>query len=491
MERDEKLTTESASIVPRKIAGDVLARAANDIFQIARALVILPLISRLFGAAAYGIWAQIGATLLLFVPILHLRMGTALVRFTAGYSAEEKAQATYSALLVTLVIGFAVLAVGIPARRALAIAMFANADLSAYALLFLGLLVARAGSSVALDYHHAHSRITFYTTVEGGLALLELLGLLTASWIMKSSFETAILVIVAINVVAFLALFVDILRRERTISFSAPVLAKLLRYSLPLVPAVALAWVVSAGDRYVIVHYLGLEQSGTYSAAYRVAQVLGLAVQPMLFVLFPLVSSLWDKGERERAGRYLSDAMHWYVILAIPATAGLVAIGSSAMKLIAGGVFATSDLLIFFLAASELIVGVSLIYNQALFLQEMTWVQPLLLFGIGGLNLGLNFLWVPRIGILGSAMATCICRLVQMVIVVSVARHLVHAPIPWSVIVKATIVSIGVYLVAAFLPISGGMGLALRFLAGAVTFGVLAIGLRLVRKGDFGQLIRK
>jgi O-antigen/teichoic acid export membrane protein len=489
MERDEELTTNSTPIVPRKIAGDVLSRVANDVFQMARALVILPLISRLFGAAAYGIWAQIGATLLLFVPILHLRMGTALVRFTAGYSAEEKAQATFNSLFVTLVLGFAVLAVGIPARRALAIAMFANADLSAFALLFLGLLVARAGSSIALAYHHAHSRITFYTTVEGGLALLELLGLLTAAWIMKCSFETTILVIVVIDVVAFLALFADILRRERTVSFSAPVLGKLLRYSLPLVPAVALAWVVSAGDRYVIVHYLGLEQSGTYSAAYRVAQVLRLAVQPMLFVLFPLVSSLWDKGERGRAGRYLSDAMRWYVILAIPATAGLVAIGSSAMQLMAGGVFVTSNLLIAFLAASELVWGVSVIYNQALFLQEMTWIQPLLLFGIGGLNLGLNFLWIPRFGILGSAIATCICRFVQMLIVVSVARRLVHAPIPWSVLAKAAGASIGVYLVAALLPVSGGMGLALRILAGAVTYGVLAIGLKIVRKADFGQLI--
>ena len=489
MERDDGPTSASTLVSPRRIAGDVLARVANEILLTGRALIFLPLISRWFGAVAYGIWSQIGVTVGLIVPIVSLRLGNALVRYiSALQSPEERAQAIFSSLFATLVVGGSVLAIGVLVRYSLAIAMFADSELSAYALLFLGLLFARSGLSVALAYHHAHSRIVLYTTVQGGLALLELLGLLIATRIARSSFEVGVFVVVMIDVAAFLVIVGDILRRERRVAFSFPLLAKLLRYSLPLVPAIALAWVVSAGDRYVIVHYLGLAQSGAYSAAYRMAQILGLLVQPILFVLFPLVSRLWDQQERKLAGKYLSEAMRWFAVLAIPATAGIAAIGSRALQMIAGGVFVTSDLLVALLAGSELLMGVSLIYILALYLQERTWIQPLLLLGIGGLNLGLNLLWVPSLGIPGAAISTCLCRLLQVVVVVAVTRRLVHIPIPWIVIVRASIASIGVYMVAAYLPVSGVMGLALRILAGAATYGLCAAGLGIVRKRDFAQL---
>ena len=489
MERDGGSQNIDSPDSPRRIAGNILTRMANEILQIVRALVILPFISRLFGAAAYGIWSQIGVTIALFLPILSLRLESALVRYTAGLpTAKEKAQAIFSALLATLVIGSSMLITGLVLRQPLAIAMFASSELSIYAVLFLGLLFARSGLSVTLAYHRAHSRITFYTLVQGGLALLELLAMLISAWIAKSSFETAILAVLAIDVLVFLAIVVDILRRERRVSFSLPLLAKLLRYSLPLVPAIALAWVVSASDRYVIVHYWGLAQSGTYSAAYRMAQILGLFGHPILFVLFPLTATLWDKKEQARAGKYLSDAVRWFAILAIPGTAGLAAIGALSIQLIGGGAFVTSDLLIALLAISELLMGVSLIYSLALYLQEKTWIQPFLFLTIGGLNLGLNLLWIPHLGILGAAISTCLCRLVQVVVVAAIARRLVDAPLPWAVIVKASIASIAVYLIAALLPFTGMVGLIIRVLAGAATYGVLAVGLGIVRRGDFNSL---
>jgi O-antigen/teichoic acid export membrane protein len=451
--------------------------------------MVLPLISRLFGAEAYGIWSQIGITIALLVPILSLRLEAALVRYTSGLrSSKEKTQAIFSSLLATLIVGTCALIIGFVARQTLAIAMFADSALSAYVVLSFGLLLARSAMSVCLAYHRAHSRIAFYTAVQTGLALLEFLGLLISAWIVRSSFEVALLVILAIDAAVLLLLVVDILRRERRVAFSPSLLAKLLRYSLPLVPAIALAWVVSASDRYVIVHYLGLAQSGAYSAAYRMAQILGMLVHPILFVLFPLAATLWDQGERSRTGRYLSDALRWFAVLALPATAGLVAVGSLSMQLISGGVFITTDLLIALLTISEILMGVSLIYNLALYLEEKTWIQPLLFLGIGGLNLSLNLLWIPQLGILGAALSTCLCRLAQIIVVVTIARRIVHAPIPWGTIVKASIASVGVYFVASSLPFTGLMGLVLRVLAGVVTYMLLAAGLGVVQKRDIEQL---
>jgi O-antigen/teichoic acid export membrane protein len=158
------------------------------------------------------------------------------------------------------------------------------------------------------------------------------------------------------------------------------------------------------------------------------------------------------------------------------------------MQLISGGVFITTDLLIALLTISEILMGVSLIYNLALYLEEKTWIQPLLFLGIGGLNLSLNLLWIPQLGILGAALSTCLCRLAQIIVVVTIARRIVHAPIPWGTIVRASIASVGVYFVASSLPFTGLMGLVLRVLAGVVTYMLLAAGLGVVQKRDIEQL---
>lgn len=155
------------------------------------------------------------------------------------------------------------------------------------------------------------------------------------------------------------------------------------------------------------------------------------------------------------------------------------------------GAFITSDLLVALLAISELLMAASLIYILALYLQERTWIQPILFLDVGGLNLGLNFLWIPRLGILGAAVSTCLCGFPEVVTVVACGRRLVRAPIPWAVIAKASIASVGVYVVAASLTISGIVGLAARILAGVAVYGEIAAGWGIVHRHNFARLRRE
>ena len=473
------------------MTGGVMARLASEILQTARALLLLSFISRLFGAMGYGVWSQIGVTLGLFMPLVGLRLGAALVRYMAGLqSSTERSQAVFGSLAASLGLGCMVVILGVIARRWLSVAMFTDPNLTPYAILFLGLLVIRAAMSIALSYHHADSRIALHSSIQGGLTLLESLGMVLSAWVFRSSLETAILVVVVIDAVALLAVVADIVRRERVITVSPRMLLKLLRYSLPLAPAVALAWVVSVGDRYAIVHYIGLDASGMYAAVTRLAQVTHLVVQPILFVLFPVIARLWDQQGKKRAGKYLSDATRWYALLALPATAGLAAVGSFAVQVIAGGVFDASTLLIALLAFSELLVGISSIYILVLYLEEKTWIQPLLFLVIGAINLGLNLLWIPNLGTLGAAISTCLCRCLQVSVVLIIARRYVDTPIPWRLLAKVSVASVAVYLIAALIPLSGVSGLAIRCVSGVLTYAVLIMVLRVIRRFDLSWIRR-
>jgi len=209
---------------------------------------------------------------------------------------------------------------------------------------------------------------------------------------------------------------------------------------------------VNSSDRYVIVHYLGLEQAGIYSAAYRLGQVLKLLVQPISFVLLPLVSRMWGAGQRDQVRRYMAQSLKYYVLLAAPASAGLIILGPSLLRFLGTGAFSVSQGLIAALVVGIFFVGLYQIYVYILFLQERTKLLPAIFLLVAALNLGLNILLVPVIGILGAALTTCLSYFVQFAIVYWYTRRLFKVPFQLRFMLKAMASSAAMYGVLTLFP---------------------------------------
>jgi len=255
-----------------------------------------------------------------------------------------------------------------------------------------------------------------------------------------------------------------------------------------LVPTVALYWMVNSSDRYVIVHYLVLEQAGIYSAAYRLGQVLKLLVQPISFVLLPLVSRMWEAGQKDLAGRYMAQSLKYYVLLAAPASAGLIIIGSSLLRFLGTGAFSVSQGLIAALVVGIFFVGLYQIYVYVLFLRERTKLLPMIFLLVATLNLGLNILIVPIIGILGAALTTCLSYFVQFVAVYWYAKRLFRIPVQVTTIVKS-MVSAGVMYVALILiPSRTVLEAMIKIPVGAGIYLVLMLFLKGIDKEELRRI---
>ncbi|MGD9675611.1 MAG: oligosaccharide flippase family protein, partial [Candidatus Bipolaricaulia bacterium] len=231
---------------------DVLGRTIFQILSASKGLILLPILARAYGAEGYGIWSQVCITAALVSPLVNLRLNEAVVRYLSGIEIHrQRGRAFFSCVLVTWGLSAGVLVAGALALRGISLGMFGDPNLERFVLLFLGLLLAGVSFSLATSYYRAVSRITTNTV----LNVVEMMATLAATAIiavwLRGRIETVLAVSIAITVTLSAVCLWDIARREGGFCFSSTWVKKFLRYSLPLVPAAALYWVVNSSDRFV------------------------------------------------------------------------------------------------------------------------------------------------------------------------------------------------------------------------------------------------
>ena len=379
---------------------------------------------------------------------------------------------------------------GLLASRPISAVMFNTSSLGSYVVLFLGLLVMRVNLTFMLSYYRSISAIKLYTIFQ----TVEILTDLTALAVLTLFFHRGLLEVlaafIAIDFCLVLYLLVDVIRREGiSLIPDYTVLKKYLRYGLPLVPAAALYWVVNSGDRYVIVHYLGLEQVAIYSAAYRLGQVLTFLVQPISFALLPAIARMWETGDRRKASVYMAQSLKYYTLLAAPAAAGLVILGPSVLRSLGTETFSVSQGLIAALVVGIFFVGLYQIYVYILYLQEKTKLLPLIFLLVAALNLGLNILLVPVIGILGAALTTCLSYFVQFAIVYWYTRKLFKVPFQISFVLKAMASSAAMYGVLSMLPNETLLDWGVIVVIGIAVYSSVLLALRGMKREDIQQIV--
>jgi O-antigen/teichoic acid export membrane protein len=197
-----------------------------------------------------------------------------------------------------------------------------------------------------------------------------------------------------------------------------------LKYGLPLVPTSAMLWIMSSSDRYMIGYFMKAEDVGIYTAAYTITHVMSLFVSPLRTVLLPTVAKSYDDGDMAKTRTYFRYSLKYLLMLTIPTTFGISVLASPLLSILTTAEFAAGSLVILFVAFGLLIFEFHQICLYVFYLVKKThWVLRLLVIS-AALNIGLNLLLIPRLGIVGAAVATLIAYAVQAILTVVIAlRH--------------------------------------------------------------------
>ena len=188
----------------------------------------------------------------------------------------------------------------------------------------------------------------------------------------------------------------------------ARVLAGALRFSSALVPAAIASFLIEASDRIIIHGDLGAGAVGRYAVARNIGSFAMVLLQLVSFVWMPRLFAMKNAAARRNVLATSRDALYGLVVtfaIAIAAASPLL------LRLWAPPSYEPHTLLLItaLIAAGALPVADSLIYQQVLILQGRTRAVGTAALAMALLNLGLNLLLVPVLGINGSAGIACVC----------------------------------------------------------------------------------
>jgi O-antigen/teichoic acid export membrane protein len=186
-------------------------------------------------------------------------------------------------------------------------------------------------------------------------------------------------------------------------------LKEMLRYSLPLVPASLAYWVVSLSDRYFVQAYGNNDDVGVYSVGVRLATVVVLLTMGFQQAWGPLSMSVYLKPE---ANRIYAMVLLIYTWLGCLLCLGLTLFSPNFVLLAtAGGKWIDAAPIIGPMAFSFVMTGLAYIAGLGLEIKKMSVPAATGYIFAALLNIGLNFLLVPRFGKIGSAWATLISQI--------------------------------------------------------------------------------
>ncbi|MBT9147866.1 MAG: hypothetical protein DDT32_01632 [Syntrophomonadaceae bacterium] len=221
-----------------------------------------------------------------------------------------------------------------------------------------------------------------------------------------------------------------------------------LAFGLPLVPAALSHQVVTSSDRYVIGMFLGTVFVGYYSPGYVLGSIIVMFMAPLIFMLPAVLSKYYDENNIDAVKTVLRYSLKYFLVLAIPATFGLSLLSKPLLTILSTPEIASQGYLITpFIAVSFLLFGAYAVISHILILKKKTKFAGIIWIMAAILNLGLNLILIPYMGILGAAITTLIAFTFAFILTTHYSFKYLTFDIEFGFILKSIVASIIMSLV--------------------------------------------
>lgn len=185
--------------------------------------------------------------------------------------------------------------------------------------------------------------------------------------------------------------------------FDAALLRQMLVFAVPLIPMTLMVWVLSLSDRYVLLHFWGEAEVGLYGIGLRFTNLMNVVISAvsMAYTTFAF-SSKEDKNSKLQY--YYIYNIESFLLIGIAFTVGLF--GKEIVHLMTADSYGASYVALRDLMFSQAFYAMTSIVGYGIYFEKKS-VYSLIAVSAGAvLNLGLNFILIPRYGIAAAALTT-------------------------------------------------------------------------------------
>jgi O-antigen/teichoic acid export membrane protein len=204
------------------------------------------------------------------------------------------------------------------------------------------------------------------------------------------------------------------------------------------------------------------------------------------FILLAPLSRLYDEGKINEVTTHLSYSLKYYLVLAIPFCFGSMVLAGPVLKIISTPEIANQGNTITpIIALSVTLLGITNIVSNILVLVKKTKISAYIWIFVAILNVGFNFVLVPRIGISGAAITTLMAYILALFLTVFYSIKEFRFSVNWYFIGKSLAASAVMSVFTWFMYYQWGFDTILTVAVGVVVYAVILILLRGFSKEEF------
>lgn len=403
-------------------------------------VILLPILTKYMSVGDYGIWAQIMVTIGFIPGLMSLGLSQSMIRFMPSVKNKAISQDMfYSFFSIITLTGILVsLAIYFMSGQVADLFFGGNrliVQVLALVVFFEGLFKLFLNYFRAIQQVKKHSMFTVAKDV--------LMVIIVAFFVLQGGGILGAVKGLLITIIIMLAISLFFIIRDiglKTPKFNN--LRRYLNYGIPAESSTISRWVLNSSDRYVISGFLGISAVGYYSPGYTLGTVLQMFVAPLTFMLPMVLSKHYDENNLEEVKRYLSYSLKYFLAVAIPGAFGLSLLSRPLLEILSTPEIAEQGYFITpFVAIGTIFFGIFSVFDKVAMLVKKTNVIGTIWLIAAILNLGLNILLIPYIGIIAAATTTLMSFIVAMGFMAQYSLRYIQFDMNFGFILKSVFTS--------------------------------------------------
>lgn len=258
------------------------------------------------------------------------------------------------------------------------------------------------------------------------------------------------------------------------------ILKELKDYGMPLMGNQLATSVLNKSDIYIITIALGASAAGIYQTNYSlIATAFTLLNASVMRGCYPTILRAWSEGKKEDVQRLLNEAVRMYMLVAIPAVAGVFAVSDSAAYALFESEYVEGHVVMFWVALGMMFLGLTEYSIKHWELNANTnAIFKRSLIG-GAVNVGLNLILVK---LTGSYFIASVTTFIGFFVYFVLARYGTRNYLKWTIkprrflniLFSAVMMVVVIEILKRIMP-NSKLCLALFVICGIIVYGAVLV----------------
>jgi O-antigen/teichoic acid export membrane protein len=441
-------------------------------------LITMPVFTRYLSTSGYGLLSIVGTVQNMLEVFYEMGMSSASTRFYYDCRDERERQALFGTLLVFSLAATLMLTVLLLATGGWLWGVVGK-DIPFYPYIVLTIGTVFLGNITVLPYvlFRVENQVPrFFRLSLIQTTLTVLCSVLFVVWLGLGPLGPVLATFII--TMTFFGVYGYSLRGQVRLVFRWPIARRALAFGLPEIPLRWGSWALKVADRLILQHLTSLSVVAIYSVGYSVSKMpFDLVANAIHWAIVPFFFATATKESEVRSKAIFSRVATYNVVVVAGLGLGTVLFGRELIEILASAKYAEAEAVVPIIVAASFLQALFYIPSKGIYLQRKTgYLLPLFTIP-AGLNIALNFVLIPRFGMMGAAWATLVGYAVMIVLTLPISQRVYHIPYEYGRIAKAVLAAC---ILAAFGGIVSEAPLLARIAAKAILLMLYPLALYLM-----------